>query len=153
LNAGTPDLSPEATARRDALVERLFQATLGAWDVLGVYLGDRLGLYRGLAERGRLTSGELAAATGTHERYAREWLEQQAAGGILEVDDAAAPAQARRYSLPPGHEEALLHESSLNTHHRFRPTRLRASSRDRGAGPAWLHLCETRGAAGALHDG
>jgi 2-polyprenyl-3-methyl-5-hydroxy-6-metoxy-1,4-benzoquinol methylase len=100
--------------RRDALVERLFQATLGAMDVLSVYLGDRLGLYRALADGGALTSDELAEATGSHERYARDWLEQQAASGILEVDDAAADAQERRYSLPPGHEEALLDETSLN---------------------------------------
>ena len=62
----------EQDQRRDALVERLFEATLGAMDVLTVYLGDRLGLYRALAERGGLTSAELAEATGTHERYTRE---------------------------------------------------------------------------------
>jgi SAM-dependent methyltransferase len=106
--------SPEVEQRRDALVERLFEATLGAMDVLAVYLGDRLGLYRALSERGPLTSGELAEATGTHERYAREWLEQQAASGILEVDAAETAAQERRYSLPPGHDEALLDETSLN---------------------------------------
>ena len=99
--------------RRDALVERLFEATLGAFDLLGLYLGDRLGLYRALAERKGMTASELAAATGTHERYVREWLEQQATSAVLEVDDAAAP-EARRYSLPPGHDEALLDESSLN---------------------------------------
>jgi 2-polyprenyl-3-methyl-5-hydroxy-6-metoxy-1,4-benzoquinol methylase len=106
--------STEVDQRRDALVERLFGATLGAMDVLAVYLGDRLGLYLALAERGGLTSGELAEATGTHERYAREWLEQQATSGILEVDDAGAGEQERRYSLPPGHDEALLDEKSLN---------------------------------------
>jgi len=100
--------------RRDALVNRLFEATLGAWDLLGVYLGDRLGLYRAFAERGELTSSELAAATGTHERYVREWLEHQAASGILAVEDAGAAPEARRYTLPPGHDEALLDESSLN---------------------------------------
>jgi 2-polyprenyl-3-methyl-5-hydroxy-6-metoxy-1,4-benzoquinol methylase len=100
--------------RRDALVERLFAATLGAMDVLAVYVGDRLGLYRALAERGALTSEELADATGTHERYAREWLEQQATSALLEVDDAEAGAQERRYSLPRGHDEALLDETSLN---------------------------------------
>ena len=42
--------SPETSdARRDALVERLFVAAVGTWDVLGVYIGDRLGLYRTLA--------------------------------------------------------------------------------------------------------
>ena len=103
-----------APARRDALVERLFEATLGAWDVLAVYLGDRLGLYRALADDGPLTSGQLAGATATHERYVREWLEQQASSGVLEVDAAAAPPEERRFSLPAGHDEALLDETSLN---------------------------------------
>jgi SAM-dependent methyltransferase len=106
--------STDVDQRRDALVGRLFEATVGAMDVFAVYIGDRLGLYRPLAERGALTSGELAEATGTHERYAREWLEQQAASGILEVEDAEAGAQERRFSLPPGHDEALVDETSLN---------------------------------------
>jgi 2-polyprenyl-3-methyl-5-hydroxy-6-metoxy-1,4-benzoquinol methylase len=101
------------TERRDALVERLFEATLGTWDLLAVYLGSRLGLYRALAE-GDATTSELAERTGTNERYVREWLEQQASSGILEVDDAGAEAGRRRYSLPPGHDEALLDEKSLN---------------------------------------
>jgi 2-polyprenyl-3-methyl-5-hydroxy-6-metoxy-1,4-benzoquinol methylase len=106
-------VSADVDQRRDALVERLFLATLGAMDVFAVYLGDRLGLYRALADRGTLMSAELAEATGTHERYVREWLEQQAASGILEVDDPEAGAHERRYSLPPGHIEALLDETSL----------------------------------------
>jgi SAM-dependent methyltransferase len=110
----TPVAEMRNTAdQRDALVNRLFHATLGTWDLLAVYLGDRLGLYRALVN-GALTSNELAAATGTHERYVREWLEQQAASGILDVDDADADTADRRYGLPPGHEEALLDESSLN---------------------------------------
>jgi 2-polyprenyl-3-methyl-5-hydroxy-6-metoxy-1,4-benzoquinol methylase len=103
-----------ASSRRDALVERLFQAALGMSDLLGVYLGERLGLYRVLAGADSLTSSELAAAASVHERYAREWLEQQAASGILVVEDAGAEARDRRYSLPPGHDEALLDETSLN---------------------------------------
>jgi len=104
----------DASERRDALVGRLFEATLGAWDLLGVYLGDRLGLYRTLAERGGQTSEELASATGTSERYVREWLEQQATSGLLAVDDAAAAADKRRYRLPQGHDEALTDATSLN---------------------------------------
>jgi SAM-dependent methyltransferase len=103
----------ETAERRDALVERLFEATLGTWDVLAVYIGSRLGLYRTLAD-GDATPAELAERTGTNERYVREWLEQQAASEILDVDDAGAEAGMRRYSLPAGHDEALLDETSLN---------------------------------------
>jgi SAM-dependent methyltransferase len=106
--------SAEADTRRDALVERLFGAALGSFDLAGVYIGDRLGLYRALAEGGALTPSALAAATGTHERYAREWLEQQATAGIVDLEDAAGTEAERRYRLPAGHDEALLDETSLN---------------------------------------
>ena len=98
--------------RRDALVERLFEAVLGFNDVYSVYIGDRLGLYAALAE-GAQTSAELASATGCDERYVREWLEHQAVGGILEVDDGGEPA-ARRFRVPPGHDEVLLDRDSVN---------------------------------------
>jgi SAM-dependent methyltransferase len=97
---------PEIETRRDALVERLFNATLGAFDLYAVYVGDRLGLYRALAAGGGLTPGELAVAAGIDERYAREWLEQQAVTGILSVTDG-------RFVLPAGHDEALIDEASL----------------------------------------
>jgi 2-polyprenyl-3-methyl-5-hydroxy-6-metoxy-1,4-benzoquinol methylase len=101
-------VAAEPSERRDALVERLFGATLGAMDVLSVYLGDRLGLYRALSERGASSPEELAVATGLEERYLREWLEQQATTGILELDDDG------RFTLPAGHDEALTDEASLN---------------------------------------
>jgi 2-polyprenyl-3-methyl-5-hydroxy-6-metoxy-1,4-benzoquinol methylase len=97
---------------RDAFVERLFASALGTMDVFTVYLGDRLGLYRILAERGPLTAGELADAADIYGRYAREWLEQQAAAAVLEVDDAAKPADERRFTLPAGHAEALIDPES-----------------------------------------
>jgi SAM-dependent methyltransferase len=99
--------------QRDALAERLFGAALGAYELMTVHLGDRLGYYRALADGGEATSAELAAATGTHERYAREWLEQQAVAGILEVDDPGAGAEERRYRLPAGHAEVLIDRDSL----------------------------------------
>src|SRR3954468_1448810 len=109
LEAGTADI-----ARRDALVERLFEGILGTMDLLNVYLGDRLGLYRALAEGGPATSTELAARAGIHERYAREWLEQQAVSAIVMVDDVALDAGARRYTLPAGHDEVLTNRDSLS---------------------------------------
>ena len=79
----------------------------GALELLTVYLGERLGLYQALYADGPATSAELAARTGTTERYIREWLEHHAAGGLLEVDDPAAGPLARRYFLPPGHVPVL----------------------------------------------
>jgi 2-polyprenyl-3-methyl-5-hydroxy-6-metoxy-1,4-benzoquinol methylase len=105
------EMDVDATERRDALVERLFTDAIGAFDLFSVYVGDVLGLYRSLAERGSLTSAELADAAGVHERYAREWLEQQAASGLLDVDEEN---EERQFRLPKGHDEALLDVSSLN---------------------------------------
>ena len=101
----------DATERRDALVERLSTDAIGAFDLLSVYLGDVLGLYRALADEGPLTSAELVEAAGIHERYAREWLEHQAASSLLELEPNG---DARRYRLPEGHDEALLDTSSLS---------------------------------------
>lgn len=95
-------------------VERLSRSFAGFFDVVTIHLGDRLGLYRALADGGPLSSPELAARTGTFERYVREWLEQQAASGILEVEDVTADPPARRYGLPPDHAEVLLDRDSLD---------------------------------------
>src|SRR3712207_4262295 len=102
-----------AERRRDAFVEDLFEKIIGAMEVATVYLGDRLGLYQALADGGPATPHELAARTSTHERYAREWLEQQAATGILEVEERSEQPEARRYGLPVGHAEVLLDHDSL----------------------------------------
>ncbi|MGE5689110.1 MAG: class I SAM-dependent methyltransferase [Pseudomonadota bacterium] len=72
-----------------------------------VVMGDRLGLYRALAGAGPLTPAELAGRTGTAERYVREWLNAQAAGGYVEYE-----ADSGRYSLPPEQAVALTDESS-----------------------------------------
>jgi SAM-dependent methyltransferase len=115
---GTTDsteASPEGgdEERTAALVERLFEAALGAVDMVAVYLGDRLGLYRALADSDASTPAQLASRAGIQERYAREWLEQQAVTGILEVDDPAKPESERRYSLPPAHAAALIDLDSM----------------------------------------
>ena len=78
----------ETVERADALAERLFGATLGALELFSVYLGVELGLYRTLERHGALTPNELAERAGIAPRYAREWLEQQAVAGLLEVVDA-----------------------------------------------------------------
>src|SRR5688572_28588453 len=104
----------QAAMSPDALVERLFGALLGAMDLFSVYLGERLGYYRALADIGSATSHELAERTGTAERYTREWLEQQVVTGILAVADPAAAPDARRYRLPDGYDEVLLNNESLS---------------------------------------
>jgi SAM-dependent methyltransferase len=103
---------PQVTERRDAFVGRLFEAVNATFDIFSVYIGLRLGLYRALVATGPSTSAELAASTGTAERHIREWLEQQAVTGVLEVDDASAAGLARRYSLPAGFDEVLLGRDS-----------------------------------------
>ena len=88
------------------LSARIFQHAVGALELYTMYLGERLGYYRALAD-GPLTSDELAARTGTAERYAREWLEHHAAAGLVEV------VEPGRYLLPEGHIPVLADPSSL----------------------------------------
>jgi SAM-dependent methyltransferase len=99
-------MEPDDEASR--LTERLGQATLGFFDVLTIYAGQKLGLYESLAAAGPLTSDALAARTSTHPRYVREWLEQQAVSGLLAVDDPEAPPESRRYRLSAGHARVLV---------------------------------------------
>ncbi|HEY0172000.1 MAG TPA: class I SAM-dependent methyltransferase [Pyrinomonadaceae bacterium] len=72
-----------------------------------VYVGQRLGLYKALAEGGAATPSELAARTGTQERYVREWLVNQTAGGYVEYD-----AGGGKFSLSPEQAAALADEES-----------------------------------------
>jgi 2-polyprenyl-3-methyl-5-hydroxy-6-metoxy-1,4-benzoquinol methylase len=92
----------------EALSGRIFNATLEAFDLFAIYLGDRLGYYRALADAGgAVTSGELADQTGTHERYTREWLEQQTITDILTCENPAADAVERRYRMPAEYTAVL----------------------------------------------
>jgi SAM-dependent methyltransferase len=72
-----------------------------------VVIGDKLGLYKAMADGDPLTPGELAERTGCHERYVREWLCQQAASGYVEYDTADAT-----FRLPPEQALALAHDDS-----------------------------------------
>jgi hypothetical protein len=68
-----------ATVSADEFADRMFQASLSTLDVLATYVGDRLGWYRALASGGPATAAELVQRAGGDIRYAKEWLEQQAA--------------------------------------------------------------------------
>ncbi len=72
-----------------------------------IVIGDRLRLYRALAEAGPSTPAEVATRTETSERYVREWLNAQAAGGYVEYDPSS-----ERYSLTPEQALVLADESS-----------------------------------------
>jgi SAM-dependent methyltransferase len=72
-----------------------------------ILVGDKLGLYKAMAGSGPLTSSEIATKTGTHERYVREWLASQAAGGFITYDPTT-----KRYNLPAEQAMALADESS-----------------------------------------
>jgi 2-polyprenyl-3-methyl-5-hydroxy-6-metoxy-1,4-benzoquinol methylase len=96
------------------LATRLFAAGLATAELMTAYIGARLGLYEALASAGPLTAGGLAERAGIATRYALEWLEQQAACGILEVDDPGRAPEDRLYLLPEGHREALTNRDSIH---------------------------------------
>ncbi|MFC4359043.1 SAM-dependent methyltransferase [Halobium salinum] len=109
------ELESEPTEAADAFAERLLTDAAGAFTVFQVYLGDQLGYYRTLADTlDALTAEELAAATGTDERYTREWLEAQTVGGVLTVADASGAPDGRRYRLPEAYEPLLVEEEHLD---------------------------------------
>jgi SAM-dependent methyltransferase len=72
-----------------------------------IRIGDKLGLYKAMAGAGPLTPADLAERTATTERYVREWLAAQAAGGYIEYDP-----DTDRYELPPEQAMALAYEDS-----------------------------------------
>src|SRR6202050_4047162 len=72
-----------------------------------IIVGDKLGLYKAMAGAGPMTSAELAAKTKTTERYVREWLSAQAAGGFVTYD-----ATTTKFTLPPEQAMALADEQS-----------------------------------------
>jgi len=99
-----------AAVNPDKLMSFVFRAVDEVGATLNtalVVMGDKLGLYRALADGGPLTPADLAARTGIAERYAREWLSAQAAGGFADYHPDSG-----RYSLPPEQAVALTDQSS-----------------------------------------
>jgi 2-polyprenyl-3-methyl-5-hydroxy-6-metoxy-1,4-benzoquinol methylase len=78
-----------------------------AMNVALVIIGDRLGLYKAMAGAGAMTSAELAKKTGADERYIREWLSAQAAGGFVKYQ-----AKDKTFSLPDEQAMALAVDNS-----------------------------------------
>ena len=96
----TVEQTPLDMEKLEAFVFRAVDEVGATLNTALVVMGDRLGLYKALAGAGPLTPTELADRTGTAERYVREWLNAQAAGGYVEYDP-----ESGRYTLPP--EQAL----------------------------------------------
>jgi SAM-dependent methyltransferase len=94
----------------DKLMEFVFRAVEEVGATLNtalVVMGDKLGLYRAMAGAGALTPVELARRSGVSERYVREWLNAQAAGGYVDYDPAGGT-----YTLPPEQTVALTDDDS-----------------------------------------
>ena len=99
---------------QDIDIDKLYGFVFRAVDEVGatlnaalVVMGDKLGLYRALAGGDGLTPVELARRCEVNERYVREWLNAQAAGGYVDYDPVGGS-----YSLPPEHVVALTDEQS-----------------------------------------
>jgi SAM-dependent methyltransferase len=95
------------TAKLDAFMGKMLADMGAAASGALVLVGDKLGLYKALAEGGPLDPAELAARTGTAERYIREWLSAQAAAGYVEY----RPSDGK-YSMSPEQAMALADEKS-----------------------------------------
>lgn len=83
-------------AKLEAFMGQVIGDLSGTMTALFCSIGDRLGLFRDLAEHGPATSAELAGRAGVNERYASEWLRGLTAAGYLELE-----ADTDRYVLPP----------------------------------------------------
>ncbi len=94
-------------AKIEAFANQIVTDVGAALSTALVAVGDRLGLYKAMADGQPVSAGELAARTGTQERYIREWLNNQAAGGYVTYD-----AGQDAYTLPPEHAFVLADDDS-----------------------------------------
>jgi SAM-dependent methyltransferase len=99
-NAGVPAAIDEA--KLEAFMGRMLGDLAAAASAPLALIGDKLGLYRAMADAGPLRSRQVAERAGAAERYVREWLANQAAGGYVIYD-----ADTDTYVLPPEHALAL----------------------------------------------
>jgi 2-polyprenyl-3-methyl-5-hydroxy-6-metoxy-1,4-benzoquinol methylase len=94
-------------SRVEAFVERIVDEIGAAMSLPLTVIGAQLGLYRAMGDAQPVAAAELAARTGTHERYVAEWLAHQAAGGYVAYDPDTG-----RYRLPAEHVAVLADEGS-----------------------------------------
>src|SRR5436853_5321259 len=94
-------------SKLNAFMEKALADMGAAINTSLILIGDRLGLYKVMAGAGAMTSEELAKRTGTAERYVREWLSAQAAGGYVTFD-----AESGKFTLPDEQALALAVENS-----------------------------------------
>jgi 2-polyprenyl-3-methyl-5-hydroxy-6-metoxy-1,4-benzoquinol methylase len=99
-------------AQVGAYAEHLFEVGLAGLEAFTISLGRELGLYQHLGGEA-VTPPELATKAGIAGRYAREWLEQQASAGLIELEADAEDPDARRYLLSLAGQECLLRPESL----------------------------------------
>ena len=93
-------------ARQEKFVGKVIEQISGTMTTLLGSVGDRLGLFKNLAEQGPATSAELASRTKLNERYLREWLGGMATAGYLNYD-----GPTKRFSLPAEHASVLAQEN------------------------------------------
>ncbi|PZS18774.1 MAG: SAM-dependent methyltransferase [Pseudonocardiales bacterium] len=103
----TTDIPAIDEAKLEAFVGQAVVDMGAAISGLLLHIGDRLGLYKAMAGAGPITSATLAHRTGTTERYVREWLANQAAGGYVVYDPAAGT-----HELPAEQAMVLANENS-----------------------------------------
>jgi 2-polyprenyl-3-methyl-5-hydroxy-6-metoxy-1,4-benzoquinol methylase len=94
-------------SKLEEFMGRMVGNMTGATACLAIWLGDELGLYQALAQSGPHSADEVAAESGCNPRLVREWLDGQAAAGLIEYD-----SDADRYSLSPEAAMALADEDS-----------------------------------------
>ena len=94
-------------AKLEEFVGKMLQDLGAAVNSTLVLIGDRLGLYRAIADYGSVNSTKLAELTDISERYAREWLAAQAASGYIDYD-----AQTEQFQLNPAQIAVFVDEDS-----------------------------------------
>jgi len=94
------------SARQEEFAGKVVEQISGTMTTLLGAVGDRLGLFKNLAERGAATPAELASRTKLNERYLREWLGGMATAGYLNYDGMTS-----RFSLPAEHATVLAQEN------------------------------------------